>query len=60
MPSHQYPQHTLAPDPHQLELRLMPVQAQAPTVRPYAAPCPYCAGVHLTRQSYEDCRDNRN
>lgn len=47
----QYPPHTLAPDPHQMELNLRP----CPTVRRMADVCPHCHSVHLTLEERRAC-----
>ncbi len=58
----QYPQHTLAPDPHQLELMLVPTgpPTRSPCLPIRASPmfvsfCPVCGGVHATKADYSAC-----
>ena len=49
-----YPQHTLAPDPHQSELDLRP--QRCPTARRFADMCPRCKGIHTSAADAEHCR----
>lgn len=60
-----YHPHTLAPDPHQLELRLVPpadaVERRKPLTAlirgsPTCSTCPYCHGRHADRASFTRCR----
>lgn len=44
-----YPPHTLAPDPHQLELNLWPA-------RRFADICPRCRCLHDSQEAVQACR----
>lgn len=45
-----YPVHTLAPDPHQPELKLKPRLADN---------CPHCGSVHTQPEQRQQCLDAR-
>jgi hypothetical protein len=45
-----YPPHTLAPDPRQPELALVP-----PRPVWFTTCCPRCASPHRTKAEYQDC-----
>lgn len=49
-----YPQHTLAPDPHQRDL---PLQPPCPTRKILADSCPSCGSIHTSRAEAFACRD---
>ncbi len=55
-----YPPHTLAPDPHQPELELVPpARPPCPTRKLLADNCPHCGSVHLTKAETVACREGR-
>lgn len=49
-----YPPHTLAPDPHQLELSLRPMPC--PTRRRFMDVCPRCRCLHSSPADAANCR----
>lgn len=62
MREHHYPTHTLAPDPLQPELMLVPQRPpdRNPCLPIRASPvftscCPVCGGVHGTKADYRIC-----
>ena len=51
-----YPPHTLAPDPHQGELKLQPPRQPCPTRRLFADVCPRCRCLHTSQADLAACR----
>lgn len=59
-----YPVHTLAPDPHQLELKLRPPDRPRPDYNARASPakhvlCPHCGSVHNSQAEVLVCKAGR-